>query len=239
VRCGLLVLQSVLSAATLERIHAEARQRPFASIADLCARVRLTALELERLVRAGALDRFASSRRAARWEIQVAQGRVPLQPSLLSGDTWPQPLVVAPESMVERGSEEYETLGFPVSVDHPLELYPAEVAQLRPLGVAQLPQHIGREVVVAGVVVAARRVKASTGRPMAFASICSPDGTADVTLFEAAATRYAEVIQLGALVTVRGVVTQDLERGIGLEVTAVRPIPSSGPQRVPEARATP
>src|SRR5919202_1665653 len=186
--CGLLVLQSVVSTATLERIHAEARQRPFASIADLCARVRLTALELERLVRAGALDRFASSRRAARWEIQVAQGRVPLQPSLLSSETWPQPLVVAPESMVERGSEEYETLGFPVSVDHPLELYPAEVAQLRPLGVAQLPQHIGREVVVAGVVVAARRVRASMCRSMAFASICSTDGIAEVTLFEAAAT---------------------------------------------------
>jgi DNA polymerase III alpha subunit len=234
VHCGLRVLQSVVSAATLECLHAEARQRPFASIADLCARVRLTAVELEQLVMAGALDRFASSRRAARWEIQVVQGRVPFQPSLLTGESWPQPIVVEPESVIERAREEYETLGFTVSVDHPLELYPAEVTQLRPLGVAQLRDHLGRQVVVAGVVVAARRVRASTGRSMAFASICSADGTAEVTLFAAAATRYANLIQLGTLVAVRGVVTQDLERGIGIEVTEVRTIPSSCPQIMSE-----
>ena len=104
-------------------------------------------------------------------------------------------------------------------------MYP-EVEGLRPTGVEGLQHQIGRKVVVAGVVVAARRIKTSTGKAMAFASICSRDGIAEVTMFEDTAMEYADLIQLNRLVAVHGVVTEDLERGVGIEVSRVRTIHS-------------
>ena len=67
---------------------------------------------------------------------------------------------------------------------------------------------------------------------MAFASICGRDGIADVTLFEGATMQYAQLIELGELVAVRGSVTQDLERGIGLDVTQVHAPVGLSPLRI-------
>ncbi len=215
------ILQAAIAVATLERIIATARQRPFESVSDLCTRVPLTPLELERLIAAGALDELAPSRRQARWEAQLAHARPADQASLLDDQTWPRSPAVEPESTVERALEEYETLGFPVSVDHPLCLYQAELAGTSLRCSARLALEVGRQVVVAGVIVAGRRIRTAGGRLMAFASLCDRTGVIELTLFEAAAERYRDLLSLHQVVVVQGLITADAERGVGLEVRRV------------------
>ena len=224
VRGGLLLLQRAINVTTLERIHTAARQHPFTSIADLCARIELTHQEYERLIAAGALDELVPSRRQARWEVQVSHIRPLDQGSLLTEVTWPCPPGVEVESIQERAREEYETLGFPVSVDHPLDLHRAELKHVSLVCSEQLRTHVGRQVTVAGVIVAGRRIRTTNDRLMAFASVCDRNGVLEATLFEAAAECYAELLQNGSVVVATGMVTQDMERGIGLEVRSVRTI---------------
>jgi DNA polymerase III alpha subunit len=118
------------------------------------------------------------------------------QASLLDDQTWPRSPAVEPESTWERALEEYETLGFPVSVDHPLCLYQAELAGTSLCCSARLALEVGRQVVVAGVIVAGRRIRTAGGRLMAFASLCDRTGVIELTLFEAAAERYRDLLSL-------------------------------------------
>jgi len=118
VRCGLRVLQGAINEHTLERIHAAAREQPFASVADLCGRVELTPAEIEHLIAAGCVDDLALSRRHARWEVLFARGRPRNQRSLLDEHSWPEPAPIDAESQWERAMEEYATLGFTLSTTH-------------------------------------------------------------------------------------------------------------------------
>jgi DNA polymerase III alpha subunit len=228
VRCGLRLLQGVIHLPTLERIHAAARQRHVASVTDLCARVELTANEIEHLIAAGAVDGLVSSRRHARWEAQYAQVRPLDQASLLDAGTWPQPPLVEAEDCLERAAEEYATLGFTLSVDHPLALCRAALPDTTLVTAEQLGAHVGQQVTVAGVIVAGRRIRTTKGRLMAFASLCDWSGVMEMTLFERAAEGYAELLQKGGAVVATGRVTQDVERGVGVEVTTMWTVQTCG-----------
>ncbi len=63
---------------------------------------------------------------------------------------------------------------------------------------------------------------------MAFASLCDRSGVLELTLFEPAAERYGELVREGSLLIVAGTVTQDVERGIGLDVSQVRVLATGG-----------
>src|SRR5699024_2837601 len=74
VRLGLAPVRGI-GERTAERVVAEREANgPFADIADLARRVRLTAAQLEALATAGALDCFGLERRAALWAAGVLAG---------------------------------------------------------------------------------------------------------------------------------------------------------------------
>lgn len=224
VQCGLRVLRSAISEVTLQKIHDAARQRPFTSVTDLCTRLELAPADLERLIAAGALDTLAPNRRHARWEVRFAHGRSRDQSSLLDARTWPEPPQLEAESIEERATEEYRTLGFPLSVDHPLALVETDLTGQHLVCAVHLRSHIGQRVQVAGVIVAGRKIRTSAGRSMAFASVCDRTGILELTLFEGVAARYAEAVQEGVLILATGVVTDHPEHGTGLDVHQLRRI---------------
>jgi error-prone DNA polymerase len=226
VQCGLRVLRGAINEATLQRIHETARHRPFASVTDLCTRLDLAPHDLERLIAAGALDELAASRRHARWEMHFAHGRSPEQSSLLDARTWPEPPILDAESPEERAAEEYATLGFTLSLAHPLALVEHELADLRLIQAVCLRSYIGRWVQVAGVVVAGRRIHTNSGRLMTFASLCDATATIELTLFEAVAARYSDAMYEGGLIVADGIVTDHPEHGTGLDVRMVRRVAS-------------
>jgi error-prone DNA polymerase len=218
------VLRGAINERTLQRIHEAARQRPFASVTDLCTRMELAPGDIEQLIAAGALDPLAPNRRHARWEARFAHGRSLDQTSLLDARTWPEPPLLEGESPYERGAEEYATLGFTLSVDHPLALVDEKLARHYLVCAERLRMHIGQRVQVAGVIVAGRKIRTSAGRMMTFASLCDRTGVLELTLFEGVAARYTEVVQEGGLVVATGIVTDHTEHGTGVEVRQVRRI---------------
>jgi DNA polymerase-3 subunit alpha len=222
IHAGLTLLRNVINEDTLRHIYTAAQERPFRSVTDLCARVALTDRELECLIQAGTLDIFAASRRHARWEAQAARTVPQAQPALLSEMEQRYIPPITPEDEMERAAEEYRILGFTRSLPHPMELYRATLADLSVLPVAHLAQHVGEEASVAGIVVAARRIQTSQGRPMAFLSICDASGVAELTVFDSATQQVAQNITCGHVVCAMGRVLQHVEHGTNLEVTTVR-----------------
>ena len=63
---------------------------------------------------------------------------------------------------------------------------------------------------------------------MPFASLCDRSGVMELTCFEDAAERYGELLHLGRVLRVTGRITQDVERGVDVEVQAVAELPLRG-----------
>jgi DNA polymerase III alpha subunit len=224
IRCGLTLLRAALSSETLQRIVEEARARPFTSVVDFCGRVDLSKRELEQLIAAGALDDLASSRRKARWEAQLFSPAPQHQPRLLERPDYVPLPDVEPERWSERAAEEYASLGFTLSTSHPLDLYQEVLAGEELIPSDHLPTVVGQQVTIAGVIVASRRISTEAGRPMAFISLCDAYGIAELTLFDTAYVRAAQILEHSCMVIATGIVTADKERGVGLEVDTLRPI---------------
>src|SRR5919202_4157726 len=117
------------------------------------------------------------------------------QTALLDEGTWPRPPVVEAESTRERAREEYATLGFPLSVEHSLDLDAVEPTAACVVCAEQLGADVGRRVTVMGVVVAGRRIRTANARLIAFASPCDR----------------------ASVLMATGVVMQDVEGDVGIE----------------------
>lgn len=225
IHCGLAVLRRVIALDVLKRIAAEASLRPFRSVADLRARVELTDHQLDRLICAGTLDGLVASRRQARWEAQLTADVGP-QTALIEVPIVLPP--VEPESVRERAQEEYATLGWTLSVAHPLDLHADALPPARaPAG--GLVRWAGQRVTVAGIVVASRRIRTRTGERMGFVSLCDESGVAELLLFPRVLARAGQVLEHGAILVATGVVTDDDEHGLGLTVERARMIAADGP----------
>lgn len=224
IRCGLRVLRSTLSLDTLQRMHAEARLRPFTSVADLRARVELTQRELDKLISAGALDTVVPSRRHARWEARARAANRRDQPPLLDVAVTVPVMIAETETNIERAREEYATLGWTISVEHPLDLYHTTLQNLAVVPTECLGAYIGQQVTIAGVSVAYRRIRTTKETRMGFVSLCDATGVAELTLFEAALQQAHGTLERGGLVIATGRVVEDAERGIGVEVQHIRPL---------------
>jgi DNA polymerase III alpha subunit len=221
IQCGLAVLRRVIAAEVLHRIADESRLRPFRSIADLRARVEITDHQLDRLICAGSLDCLVASRRQARWAAHVVENAGPQAALVEVAISLPS---VEPESVIERAQEEYATLGWTISLPHPLHLSAAVLPRARtPLG--GLLRFIGQRVVVAGIVVASRRIRTRNGELMGFVSLCDETGVAELLVFPQVFACAADALRENVVLVASGRVADDPEHGLGLIVERVRTIP--------------
>jgi DNA polymerase III subunit alpha len=143
---------------SVRSIIAGRRERPFAGLRDLLARVALQPKEVQHLIQCGALDGLPAAEPAA--------GEAPSRAALLEEaaeirragsalqmafDFAARPAVPA-ETPARRLAWEQHLLGHPLSV-HPLEVVSERLAELVPerMPLARLPETAGRLVAVAGV----------------------------------------------------------------------------------------
>lgn len=220
-----------LAEATGARLLAE---RPYASLADLVDRARPTLPELEALILAGALDWTRRSRPSLLLEARVcasaargAASRVPARrlvahaarraPGLAAEDGSPlMPLAVAPVRVpalpefdaAERVRGEARSTGLWFTA-HPLDVMAPPEALAGAVPAAEVPRHAGRNVAVAGLPCASRRVETRAGGLMLFVTLADRSGLVECVLFPDAYRRVGSETR-GEIVRIEGRVEDTL-----------------------------
>ncbi len=229
IRFGLLAIKNVGSGAA-EAIVAAAREKPFTSLDDLCARVDLRAINkktIESLVKAGALDSLrpgeppGAARARLLAEVDAVVGRqqrvradLDKGQGLLFGAgaaTPPTPAPGTPDFSVKPLSEhdtlafEREVLGFYIS-GHPLLGVKAQLKAVATHEIAQLSAAITAPVRLAGMISKTRKmVSKKTGEPWVICTLEDLSGEAALLCFpKIYATGLSHIAKAGALVAATG-----------------------------------
>jgi len=216
IRVGLAQVRG-LSAAALEAIL-EAREAdgPFRSLRDFCARTNLPRPMIENLIKAGAFDRLASTRRALFWQLneicttgarrrdraQQINGQLALPCTEGRAHT-----ALALPALTEREVAASELAMTGMSVKrHPLSFAQARLKKMDVLTRAQLdPLPDGRRVRVAGIVIARQRPPTRSGQTVVFVTLEDETGLTEVTVFERVYRRWGKVIFSSSALIVDGV----------------------------------
>jgi DNA polymerase III alpha subunit len=164
--------------------------KPFRSIFDLQQRTGIAADDLRALVKVGALDSIADgwTRPMMLWMVDAGRRRSTGDSAATNGggdwfDHLPPALPVLRQYSAERRRrEEYAALGF-VTDTHPMRLHADRLARLRLCRSTDLPRHVGRHVLLAGMLTTAKPVHTLQDEPMEFATFDDGEGLIETVLF--------------------------------------------------------
>jgi error-prone DNA polymerase len=182
------------SVATLPRDDSRGVRTPFRSLFDLRHRTGLATDDLRALVKVGALDSLADgwTRPMMLWMIDAGQrqsaGQRTEHPAPANGagdwfDHLPPAIPVLKQYSPERRRrEEYATLGF-LTDTHPMRLHADRLARFKLCRSTDLPRHIGRHVLLAGMLTTAKPVHTLEDEPMEFATFDDGEGLIETVLF--------------------------------------------------------
>jgi DNA polymerase III alpha subunit len=158
--------------------------RHYRSLTDLRDRTGLSHDDLRTLIKVGALDSIAEgkTRPMMLWEVDEAARRTEtddqLLPSLPS-----TPLPQLREYTAERRRrEEYETLSF-TTATHPMALHAESLRRFRLVRSTELEQHVGENVLMAGMLTTVKPVHTAREEPMEFATFDDGPGLIETVLF--------------------------------------------------------
>ncbi|MGE3527740.1 MAG: DNA polymerase III subunit alpha, partial [Gemmatimonadales bacterium] len=172
---------------------------PYRSLEDLRRRTGLGNDDLRILIKVGALDSIAQGRTRPMmlWEVDSdgkAEGRkggthVPalaIGQSGFEGDRPSfRPSVLPPlreYSASRRRKLEYELLGF-TTEGHPMDLFEEQLSRYRVVRSPELPAHVGRHVLCAGLLTTSKPVHTVKDEPMEFATFDDGRGLIETVLF--------------------------------------------------------
>jgi DNA polymerase III alpha subunit len=85
-------------------------------------------------------------------------------------------------SAERRRHDQYSALGF-LTESHPMALYAERLRRFRLVRSPDLPSHVGRRVLLAGMLTTAKPVHTVTDEPMQFATFDDGDGLVETVLF--------------------------------------------------------
>lgn len=202
VRLGLREIGG-FSESVAERIAAERRRQPFASVADLAARAGLQRGELDRLAAADALQSLAGHRRQAAWAASAEKAPAAVQGDLFAG--LPAVETAAPLPAPSEGENlvaDYRHLGLSLR-RHPLALLRQPLAERRFLPAAELARAGDRALVrAAGIVVG--RQRPGTAEGVVFVTLEDESGLVNVVVQPQLVDRQRRELLGSALLGVYG-----------------------------------
>ena len=161
--------------------------RPFTSLADLRARAGLAPADLRALIKVGALDAIAGgwTRPMLLWLVDSTAECV-RSPDDGPGDWFdhlpPAVPVLRDYDADRRRREEHAALGFTTDA-HPMRLYADQLRRFRLCPCSELPRHVGRHVLAAGMLTTAKPVHTLKDEPMEFVTFDDGEGLIEAVLF--------------------------------------------------------
>jgi error-prone DNA polymerase len=233
IRLGLHLVKGIGEAEGEQLDAARAAGGPFRSLADLAARTELPEAVIERLIRAGALDRLGQPRREALWQLReiagAARGRTDGR-SLGARRARERPLHIRlpptpapslpPPSELERLGDAYAILSLDAR-RQVMELYRPSLQRLGALSLGALADTRPGRVAVGGLVVT--RQHPMTAKGTVFLALEDETGMANVTLWPRTWGRLRGVVRRHALLYVSGEL--QVESGtVNLVASDVRPL---------------
>lgn len=192
VRVGLMQIQGLGRQAAAALLDEREQNGPYRSFADFLARMPLERADAMLLIKAGCFDGLEgrSRRPALVWELLVQCGGHNHRGSgeLFEPDAveLPTPRPYDEKTLL---AHEVETLGMLLSC-HPLALYRAEIARVKPVRADQMQRWVGRYVTMIGWWVTGKPVRDRRGRPMEFVSFEDTTAIYDTTFFPSSYTRF-------------------------------------------------
>lgn len=197
-RVGLMQVKG-LTGATAGRI---VKERPFRSLEDFLERVPASSVEVESLIRCGAMASFGRSRPELLWELNLLRAGRGDGPPAPQADELIGGLPSIPDyGLSRRLALDRELLGFTVS-DHPLAMFERELSRLaRGRSLARsvdLPGLVGRDVELAGWKVTVKPARTMDGsEEMVFVTFSDRWGRFEATFFPRAYRRVARQLIRG------------------------------------------
>ena len=161
---------------------------PYRSLFDLQHRTGTSADDLRALIKVGALDSIADgwTRPMMLWmggrEAAEARGSRTVARAARFDHLPPAVPVLRDYAPERRRREEYAALGF-VTDTHPMHLHADALAGFRLCRSTELHRHVGRHVLLAGMLTTAKPVHTLQDEPMEFATFDDGDGLIETVLF--------------------------------------------------------
>ena len=245
IRFGLAAVKNVGQGSCDALVAAREAGGSFRSIADLCRRVDIRAINrrvLESLVQAGACDGLGGDRaqllEAVGEAIARAQDvarRANQEQVALFGEEHglekPEPALpdVPPWSLLERLRREREVLGFYLS-DHPLAPYRDIVRARANVDAGRLHElGDGREAVLVAMIAGVKTISDRNGRPMAFVTLEDFGGTVEGTVFADLYERSRPALVQGAVIEIRGRIQAREDEAPKLVLQSIRSVAAPDP----------
>ena len=213
----------------------------FESLFDLVSRAdsgKVNRKALEALIEGGALDEWKISRAslsasieaAIRFSDQASQNQAYGQTDLFGmmrepTDNKPIDYTLCPPwTEEERLRRERLVLGFYFS-GHPMYYYHQELKQVVTAPVIELSKHVGKKVVVAGLVMELKRLTTKRGQRMALLTIEDTTSRMDITIFNELYEQVRDILSKDSIVLAKGELKKDdFTGGYRLIAEAIRTI---------------
>ncbi|MGI6458551.1 MAG: DNA polymerase III subunit alpha [Candidatus Hydrogenedentales bacterium] len=214
IRMGFVEVRQ-LAQKTVDAILAGRAKRPFESLAEVWSRTGMSRPEAEALIQAGAFDVFGRTRPALFWELHLlTQGGEREKPAggarlfREHGGEYRTVPRLPDVSRKKRSGQEWEALGLLVST-HPLEYYAPLLQERTLVSSADLPRYVGRAVMLAGWLIAERRVGLKGRGCMKFCTFEDLNGVFEAVLFPEIYQRYGHLLDSHGPYFVMGRVQSD------------------------------
>jgi DNA polymerase-3 subunit alpha len=219
IRFALAAIKRVGAQAMRDLVAAREAGGPFASLADLAARVDprlMNKIQLENLAKAGAFDSLdgnrarivAGAETVLRRAQASAEDRATNQIGLFSEVEQGPPMLRLPDlpdwPTLDRLAFEAEAVGFHLSA-HPLDAYRAALRRLGVIPSAAIVERAragATRLRLAGTVVGRKERNTRTGSRMAWLSLSDQTGSYEVTLFSEVLNRVRDLIEEGRAVLI-------------------------------------
>ncbi len=240
-RVGLMSVKH-LSANTQARIIGERARAPYQSLTDFLNRVRPDDEEARSLIHAGAFANLHpnNSHAALAWELATwrkeRRQTKPQQDLFTQLSKAATPPTFPADSDIARLRREFAALGF-LCDRHPITLFADTLKHRNLVKANDLPNHAGKRISVAGMLITGKVVSTHKGDPMEFVTFEDETGVIETTFFPRVYERFCSILDYGRPFVLTGKVdeqfgacTLTVER-----VLAVSPVKEGKPGQSPES----
>jgi error-prone DNA polymerase len=211
IRIGLMQIQG-LSRTGAEKLLAEREKGgPFRRYRSFLKRVHLDLSDVRLLIRGGCFDSIEGIERrpALQWELLAAHRQKGTEGTLSLFDDGrihiPDTVPYDEKAVL---NQEIDTLGMLAS-RHPLTLYQGTLERVRTIAAADIGQHTGKTVTLAGWWVTGKPVSTKRGEPMEFVTFEDTSATFETTFFPRAYARFCQKLTRHRPYLLRGKVEEE------------------------------